>query len=158
MDNETFDEVLNGFKEADSIVKRLKTRIAELEEENKKLKDDIKKWEDRWMVRLAEIYLMPTRELTTAIAKNEWFSSWYDTVKKKMLHDLWFDRLDVQDLLKENKKLREENELLRCSKGWTPEKVWHEEMIQYLMGENKKLKEENEILKEYKSMYEWLCN
>ena len=41
---------------------------------------------------------------------------------------------------KENKKLREENEMLRCNKGWTPEKVWHEEFIQYLMEENKKLK------------------
>lgn len=41
MDNETFDEVLNSFKEADSIVKRLKTRIAELEEENKKLNTTI---------------------------------------------------------------------------------------------------------------------
>lgn len=60
----------------------------QLEEENKKLREDIKKWEDRWMVKLAEIYVMPTRELTTAIAKNEWYSSWYDTVKRKMLHDL----------------------------------------------------------------------
>lgn len=65
---------------------------------------------------------------------------------------------EIRKLEEENKKLREENEILRCSKGWTPEKVWHEEMIQYLMGENKKLKEENEILKEYKLMYEWLCN
>ena len=87
--------------------------IDDLREENKKLKDDIKKWEDRWMVRLAEIYVMPTRELTTAIAKNEWFSSWYDTVKKQMLHELWFDRLDMQDLLKENKKLKEELEEIK---------------------------------------------
>lgn len=43
MDNETFDAVLNSFKEADSIVKRLKNRIAELEEENRKLKSDL--WE-----------------------------------------------------------------------------------------------------------------
>ena len=41
MDNETFDKVLNGFKEADSIVKKLKARIAELEEENKNLKSDL---------------------------------------------------------------------------------------------------------------------
>ena len=97
--------------------------------ENKKLKDDIKKWEDVRMRKLAEIYNMPTKYLTTAIAKNEWFSSWYDTVKKKMLHELWFDRLDVQDLLKENKKLKKENE---------------------------ELKKENEELQEYKRMYEWL--
>ena len=51
----------------------------------------------------------------------------------------------------ENKKLREENERLRCNKGWTPEKVWHEEMIQYLMGENKKLKG---ILNRIKELYE----
>lgn len=63
-----------------------------------------------------------------------------------------------KQLEEENKNLKEENEILRCNKGWTPEKVWHEEMIQYLMEENKKLKEENEILKEYKFMYEWLCN
>lgn len=47
MDNETFDEVLNSFKEADSIVKRLKTRIAELEEENETLRDtngDLQRW------------------------------------------------------------------------------------------------------------------
>lgn len=87
------------------LIENHKKDIDILCEENKTLKDDIKKWEDRWMVKLAEIYVMPTRELTTAIAKNEWFSSWYDTVKKKMLHELWFDRLDVQDLLKENKKL-----------------------------------------------------
>lgn len=86
--------------------RKLKQGNDDLKEQNKKLKDDIKKWEDRWMVKLAEIYVMPTRELTTAIAKNEWFSSWYDTIKKQMLHELWFDRLDVQDLLKENKNLK----------------------------------------------------
>ena len=118
--------------------------------ENKKLKDDIKKWEDRWMVKLAEIYVMPTRELTTAIAKNEWFSSWYDTVKKKMLHELWFDRLDVQDLLKENKKLREELETAtKCSS----QEEWK---LRKLEKENEKLRKENEELQEYKSMYEWL--
>lgn len=42
MDNETFDEVLNGFKEVDDIVKRLKAEKSELEEENKKLKETIK--------------------------------------------------------------------------------------------------------------------
>ena len=52
---------------------------------------------------------------------------------------------------KENKKLREENEMLRCNKGWTPEKVWHEEFIQYLMEENKKLKG---ILNRIKELYE----
>ena len=87
--------------------------IAIMQEENKKLKGDIKKWEDRRMVKLAEIYNIPTKYLTTAIVKNEWFSSWYDTVKKKMLHELWFDRLDVQDLLEENKNLKEENKNLR---------------------------------------------
>ena len=46
----------------------------------------------------------------------------------------------IDNLIEENKKLREENEMLRCNKGWTPEKVWHEEFIQYLMEENKKLK------------------
>lgn len=100
-------------KEDEKFLDRVNKKIDELEEENKKLKDDIKKWEDKRMLKLAEIYVMPTRELTTAIAKNEWFSSWYDTVKKKMLHELWFDRLDVQDLLKENEKLRKENEILK---------------------------------------------
>ena len=85
-----------------------------LEEENKKLKDDIKKWEDRRMRKLAEIYNMPTKYLTTAITKNEWYSSWYDTVKRKMLHELWFDRLDVQDLLKENKNLKSDLANIQC--------------------------------------------
>lgn len=59
-----------------------------LEEENKKLKDDIKKWEDKRMRELAEIYNMPTKYLSNAITKNEWYSSWYDTIRRKMLHDL----------------------------------------------------------------------
>lgn len=57
----------------------------------------------------------------------------------------------INELEQENKKLREENEMLRCSKGWTPEKVWHEEFIQYLMEENKKLKG---ILNRIKELYE----
>ena len=58
---------------------------------------------------------------------------------------------DIDVLCEENKELREENEILRCNKGWTPEKVWHEEMIQYLMKENKKLKG---ILNRIKELYE----
>jgi len=65
-----------------------KAKNEELEEENKKLKDYIKKWEDKRMRKLAEIYNMPTKYLSTAILKNEWYSSWYDTVKRKMLHEL----------------------------------------------------------------------
>ena len=109
-------------------------RIKQLEEENKNLKDDIKKWEDRWMVKLAEIYVMPTRELTTAIAKNEWFSSWYDTVKNNMLHELWFDRLDVQDLLKVNKNLKEERDLYKARNEELNEDCF------WLANENKNLK------------------
>ena len=65
---------------------------------------------------------------------------------KKMNKD-WLIRLLV-DEIKNNRELQEENEMLRCNKGWTPEKVWHEEFIQYLIGENKKLIEENELLKQ----------
>lgn len=67
---------------------------------------------------------------------------------KKMNKD-WLIRLLV-DEIQNNRKLQEENEMLKC-KGWTPEKVWHEEMIQYLMEENKKMKE---ILSRIKELYE----
>ena len=104
---------LRRFWNMEGKYKTEKAKNEELEEENKKLKDYIKKWEDKRMRKLAEIYNMPTKYLSTAILKNEWYSSWYDTVKRKMLHELWFDRLDVQDLLKENKKLKKENEEFR---------------------------------------------
>lgn len=115
----------------------MKYQIQQLKKENKKLKEDIKKWEDRWMVKLAEIYVMPTRELTTAIAKNEWFSSWYDTVKKQMLHELWFDRLDVQDLLKENKKLKEENKKLREELSKKNMDTWFDEKAENIYKSQK---------------------
>jgi peptidoglycan hydrolase CwlO-like protein len=62
MDNETFDEVLNGFKEADSIVKRLKTRIVELEEENKKLKEELGEYKKMFEDQLKEAYIKNTAE------------------------------------------------------------------------------------------------
>lgn len=131
-------------------IQRQDRYIKELEEENKKLKDDIKKWEDKRMRKLAEIYNMPTKYLSTAITKNEWYSSWYDTVKRKMLHDLWFDRLDVQDLLKENKKLKSDLSECECSMHFENDEVW------YRKRECKKLKEELEKLRTDNIYEEWL--
>ena len=73
----------------------------------------------------------------------------YKPQERQNLEELYRKQnVRINELEEENKNLREENEMLRCSKGWAPEKVWHEEFIQYLMGENKKQKEENELLKQ----------
>lgn len=76
-----------------------------------------------------------------------------ETAKFSVSWEEYIDNLIEENkrLQKENKELREENEILRCNKGWTPEKVWHEEFIQYLMKENKKLKG---ILNRIKELYE----
>ena len=92
--------------------------------------------------------------------KEEWIKYLEESIRelRKEKENLKKEKGELKSRLEwEIKKLREENEILRCNKGWTPEKVWHEEMIQYLMGENRNLKEELENTKkefqQYKEHY-----
>ena len=56
-------------------------RIAELEEENKKLKDE-------FMLRLAEAYLLPPTSNQMAEYKKWDYSKWYDEIKNQMRKEI----------------------------------------------------------------------
>ena len=107
----------------------LELEIQELEQENKKLNEFKDKREECMFYFKAQI---ERAEPKTAKEAEDL------QIAKELFEKLY--RKELHRLEEENKKLREENEMLRCNKGWTPEKVWHEEFIQYLMEENKKLR------------------
>ena len=56
-------------------------RIKELEEENKKLKDE-------FMLRLAEAYLLPPTSNQMAEYKKWDYSKWYDEIKNQMRKEI----------------------------------------------------------------------
>ena len=95
MDNETFDKVLNGFKEADSIVKKLKARIAELEEENKNLKSDLA-FERTMLDNVRAEYKSLQNVIKKLKAENEYLhkllpeADWY-IIEKQLEQRLWND-------------------------------------------------------------------
>lgn len=68
-------------EQLENMVKDLREKKLELEEENRKLKD-------KFMLRLAEIYLLPPTSNQMAEYKKWNYSKWYDEVKNQMRKEI----------------------------------------------------------------------
>lgn len=69
-------------------IKELNEKIKQLEEENKTLKEENEKLKDKFMLRLAEAYLLPPTSNQMAEYKQWDYSKWYDEVKNQMRKEI----------------------------------------------------------------------
>lgn len=98
-----------NYEQDESYIKRLWEYIDKLEEENKTLKKELhntqlllktwmddymeleeenKKLKDKFMLRLAEAYLLPPTSNQMAEFKKRNFSKWYDVIKNQMRKEI----------------------------------------------------------------------
>jgi len=162
--------LISGFEDVIAHINQQEQRVMALEEENKKLKEDIKKLREK----TAEHLGMAETLHDTVVEENEQLRE-----EIKDLNEEVNDRVVIEDIaelfgsdegdhfdweseiggmIEENKKLKEENKKLKQELFLTKMKLVsanenadvekHNEAAGIVIAENKKLEEENEKLKE----------
>lgn len=92
----------------------MKDEYEKLEKENKELKAQIKKYEDKMMRRFAEINMICPQSKQMAVLKEFWYSEWYDRVKAEMRREIIWEKEK-----KEKKKPKAKN-------AWLIKKLFRE--------------------------------